>query len=71
MIKKICKILITLLTILSFNVIFTFAESKEVNLISLDEEKDIVVTFTFDKEIVNVDFIKPDGPIEDDVKKEE
>ena len=71
MIKKICKILITFLTILSFNVIFTFAESKEVDLISLDEEKDIVVTFTFDKEIVNVDFIKPDGTIEDDVKKEE
>lgn len=37
------------------------AETKDAELITIEEEKDLVVMFSYDKEIVDIVFISPDG----------
>ena len=37
------------------------AETKEAELITIEEERDLVVMFSYDKEIVDIIFISPDG----------
>ena len=67
--KKFVKIIFLIIAmIINVNLFFTFAEQQEKTLINLEEEKDLIVTFVYDKEIVDISFIDPEGNIKNEIE---
>lgn len=52
-----------LLACLLFKPQFVFAATEQAEIVTTDQQKDLVVMFTFDKKVVDITFISPSGTV--------
>lgn len=61
--KRIILFLCMLLFVFNTMQLIVYAETKQTEITSLSKQGDLTVMFTFDKEIVDIDFISPSGKV--------
>lgn len=61
--RKIIAFLCMIMFVISITTLPVHAESKQVEIVSLNESGDLTVMFTFDKENVDISFVSPSGQV--------